>query len=137
MDETSSKDLLILEERARTYRGPFKVSLGHISLEDTPHDTRQRDPKNVTRLLESFALEGCNKLQPENYISVLASGVDLPSQNILSKSYLEEPSSFAPKSNVVCLDGHHRIQAAREYLAGEDRWWVANVYSDGKVSLRP
>jgi len=137
MDEISSNDLLILKEKARTYRGSFKVPLDQISLEGTPHDTRQRDPKNVTRLLESFALEGCNKLQPENYISVLVNGADLPSQNILPNTYSEEPPAFASKSSVVCLDGHHRIQAAREYLAGEDRWWVAHVYSDGKVILHP
>ncbi len=137
MDEISSNDLLILKEKARTYRGSFKVPLDQISLEGTSHDTRQHDPKNARRLLESFALEGCNKLQPENYISVLVNGADLPSQNLHSNTYFEEPPAFAFKRHVICLDGHHRIQAAREYLAREDRWWVANVYADGNVILRP
>jgi len=44
MDEISSNDLLILKEKARTYRGSFKVPLDQISLEGTSHDTRQHDP---------------------------------------------------------------------------------------------
>jgi hypothetical protein len=135
MDDISSDDLLILKEKARTYRGSFKIPLEKIELQTTTHNTRQRDPKNIIRLLESFALEGCNRLQPENYISVLVDGVEPPSQTEFPNSNFKEPPTLTFESTVVCLDGHHRIQAAREFLAGEDRWWVADLYSNGIAVL--
>ena len=135
MDDISSEDLLILKEKARTYRGSFKISLENIELQTTTHNTRQRDPKNIARLLESFALEGCNRLQPENYISVLVDGVELPSQIEHPSSNYNEPPTLTLQGTVLCLDGHHRIQAAREFLAGEDRWWVADLYLNGIAVL--
>ena len=128
IDNISSDNLLILKEKTRIYRDFFKISLENIELQITTHNTRQRDSKNIARLLESFALESCNRLQPENYISVLVDGVELPLQIEHSSSNYNKSPTLTLQKTVLCLNGHHRIQAARKFLAGENRWWIADLY---------
>lgn len=133
MDDISSKDLLILKEKARTYRGSFKVPLDQIDFEVASFHPRQQDPKNTARLLQSFSLEGCNRLQPENFISALVDADHLAPQAVFSDRHFAEPPSLSSGCKVVCLDGYHRVQAAREFLAGDERWWAANLYIDGSI----
>ena len=48
----------------------------------------------------------------------------------------EEPPLFIPETPLQILYGAHRLEAACRFLKGSDRWWVADLHSDGtKVAL--
>jgi hypothetical protein len=38
---------------------------------------------------------------------------------------------FNPDHPLTFLHGRHRIKAARKFFTGNDRWWIADLYSDG------
>jgi hypothetical protein len=130
MGDVSDSDLQILREKSRTFLGAFKIPLSKLRLEDIPQNPRQRDDKNVSNLIETFDLARCKKLQSEqNYVSALISRTDLPQGNRYNA--FDEPQYFDPPQPLICLEGEHRLKAADKFLAGEERWWVANLYSDG------
>jgi hypothetical protein len=38
---------------------------------------------------------------------------------------------YNPDNVLPFLEGRHRIEAARRFLTEDDRWWIAELYSDG------
>ncbi len=135
MDDISLDNLLILKEKTRIYRDFFKISLEKIELQTTTHNTWQQDSKNVIKLLKSFALEDCNRLQLENYIFVLMDRVKLSSQTKFFNNNFKKSSTLTFESIVVCLDDYYRIQATQEYFAEENRQWIADLYSNNIAIL--
>ena len=131
MENISSDDLQILREKSRTFCGSFKVPLSKLKLEDIPDNPRQLDPKNVANLLQKFSLEDCNRLDPEHYVSALVSRADLPQGLQSDNNSFKEPQHFDPQHSLVCIHGKHRLEAARQFLAGDERWWVTDLYSEG------
>jgi len=134
MANVPPNDLQILREKGRTFCGSFKIPLSKLKLEEIPDNPRQFDPKNAAKLLERFHLEKCNRLEPEHYVSALVSKADLPQSLQPHSNPFEEPQHFDPPQPLPCIDGEHRLEAANRFLAGEDRWWVANLYSNGMRS---
>ena len=139
MENLSTKDLQIFREKSRTFCGSFQIPLDKLECEKLPNNPRQLDEKNVARLLDVFRKDDCQPREPENHVPALVSRSALP-QNSRSGGVggvFEEPQWFLPKSPLRVLHGRHRLEAARKFLKGADRWWVVDLYSDGaKVSLR-
>ena len=137
METLSTDDLQVFREKSRTFCGSVKVPINKLQYERTTENPRQFDGKNVTRLLRIFEEEGCVRLEPEHYVPVLISRDALPpvlrSRN-LGDVVLEEPQFFEPDQPLTYLHGRHRLEAAKKYLAANDRWWVVNLYADGKNS---
>ncbi|KAL9132046.1 MAG: hypothetical protein Q9217_000174 [Psora testacea] len=130
MENISPDDLQILQEKSRTFCGSFKIPLSKLKFEDIPDKPRQLDWKNVANLVRKFGLEDCKRLEPEHYVSALVSRADLPQGLRADDKLFQEPQHFDPQQPLICIDGEHRLEAADQFLAGEERWWVANLYSD-------
>ena len=131
MENITSNDLQIFREKSRTFCGSFKIPLSKLKHEDIPDNPRQLDPRNVANLLEKFVLEDCNRLDPEHYVSALIRRADLPQGSQTKDNPFKEPQHFDPQYPLLCVHGKHRLEAARQFLAGDEEWWVADLYSDG------
>lgn len=132
MENLSAKDLQVFRERSRTFCGSFRVPLDKLEYEQLPNNPKQRDGKNVARLLDVFRAEGCQPREPENHMPALISRSAMPQTSRPGgSSVFEEPQWFNPKSPLQVLHGRLRLEAARKFLQGADRWWVVDLYSDG------
>lgn len=123
------------QEKAEKYCGIGKVWLQNLQPEDEGINPRQTDPKNVTRLLNIFEIDGCHRYKPQHHVPVLVTkGLACR----LKFSGELEPDFFDLEDGekLVYLHGHHRLQAARLFLSPSDVWWVADLYSEGTRSLR-
>lgn len=121
IDNISSNNILILKEKTRIYCDFFKILLKNIELQITTHNTRQRDSKNIVKLLESFALEDCNRLQSKNYIFNLINRIKLLLQFEYSDNNFNKSRTLTLKKTIFCLNNYYCIQATREFLAKDNR----------------
>jgi hypothetical protein len=135
MENHSTDNLQIFLEKSRTFCGSFKIPLDKLKPEKIPDNPRQFDPKNKAELVRKFNLVNCQKLDPEHYVPALISRADLPQSVRPNRNLFDEPEQFNPPRELIYIDGQHRLEAAKEFLAGEDRWWVANLFADGMVVL--
>jgi len=96
------------------------------------------DEKNVARLKGIFEVEGCTRLDPENYVPVLISEEQLQDGlkvSGITKTQLLQPEKvppilqFSPATRLECLHGKHRIAAAKQILLAGDQWWTVDLYS--------
>ena len=129
-----SKDIRILQEKSRTFCGAFKIPLDKLACEDLPDNPRQISEKNAVRLLNRFELHQCDRLEPRNYVSAFIPLDKVPSIPPAYKLY-DEPQFLSPDCPLICVHGQHRLLAARLYLEASDRWWVANIYSNGSLLI--
>lgn len=131
-------------EKQEKYFGSAKVELKHLVFSTSRG--RERDPKNERFLIDSFQRDGCMPLNVIHHIPALISEHDFKgalqrcntTSNLLqgrNAAYL--PALYFPEGfELQCLFGRHRVEAAKRVLRPEDRWWVVELYSNGKyISL--
>jgi len=123
------------------FKGSAKIHLVH--LEPDPDDDFTFDEKNVARLQDVFRLQGCLRLKLDHHVpavisseafeaTLLAAGLQRQDLFWLD-SFLNLPLSEEVRLKV--LHGRHRLRAAEHFLRqDEDRWWVVDLYDDGKLS---
>ena len=83
----------------------------------------------------------CLRLEPENHVPVLISRPALDAL-LASLSGLEGKLKgcdedlvlFEPEDPLPLLQGRHRIEAARQFLAPHDKWWVVDLFVDDVLS---
>lgn len=131
-------ELQLTTERRLKYQGTAKIDLSQISCH--PCVARQLDQKNVERLCEVFRKDGCNRLDVQHHVTAVVNRRHLKrarrEAQITPEELLTNPSdkypilSF-PSSQVQCLHGQHRLNAAAEVLAPSERWWTVDLYLDG------
>lgn len=112
-----------------------------VKLEDVNFDSgRDLDGQNVDRLIGIFQLQGCERENTANAISVLVEKGAL--RNVLTQqgslssglhSIIPDQLPFL-NTKVLCLQGKHRICAARTLLRHPNRWWTAKIFDAGKAS---
>ncbi|KAF2259650.1 hypothetical protein CC78DRAFT_410437, partial [Lojkania enalia] len=106
---------------------------------------REKSKRAQAHLLDVFALGGCRREEEENFIdaivetSVFESAVESAGlcketfKAITSEAKLR-PSEL-PKLRISrpvdCLNGLHRVAAAKNFLDRNDRWWIVRLYSKG------
>ena len=61
MENLSVKDLQVIREKSKTFCGAFQIALDKLEYEGLFSNSRQRDGKNVTRLLNVFRAEDCQR----------------------------------------------------------------------------
>jgi hypothetical protein len=128
MEGFSALDLQVFQEKSRTFCGSVKVPLGKLQHEEIPEKPRQTDQKNIERLVGVFGGEGCWRLDPDNHIEGL---IPLSDVSEIHPTTANLFPLYNPSSPLKYLNGHHRIEAARKFLTGNDRWWVVDLYSEG------
>ena len=137
MDCISDIEKQYLLEKNKAFCGAFRIPLCKLRHEEPDINPRQLDVKNVKRLQKIFELEGCLRLEPDNYIPALISRSILPDLPKLVGGPADlavEPPMFDPSVSLRCLHGRHRIEAARQHLALTGKWWVVNLYVEDHLS---
>lgn len=142
-------------KKAASYLGFARISLQRLdffSERSAEEEGEVKKAENATaRLLKVFQLEGCLRLEPENYIDALISRFDfecalraagLTENEFKEKCRIVEESSenvieLKPENKVQCLEGLHRIQAAQSYLDNNDKWWVIKLYDRARKCHSP
>ena len=126
-------------ERKGNFRGSAKINLKHLTFDDTSY----LDPKNIDRLEKNFELEGCLRLDLEHHIPAIINDSvlreSLQKSHIVNGDLLQQnlppKLDLPPDENLRCLHGKHRIAAAKKFLyLPADKWWVVDLYSDGRPS---
>jgi len=136
---------MIMSE-ASYFRGYARVPLDALYFDHKIAKQKHRatSSKNVKRLLGLYRSLGCEKGSYENAVKARISEeslgealeelgrVDLPRDP-------GQPGAELPLLNVArihCLHGLHRILAAKKYLKeDEERWWVVQLYKQGRRHL--
>ncbi|KAF2158949.1 hypothetical protein M409DRAFT_38039 [Zasmidium cellare ATCC 36951] len=122
----------------RTYfRGYALIRMNQLQFQTG----RELNNKHVAKLRKIFQLEGCYHYDHRHSIPVIMNESLLldalsrqhPGLDQLPTTGEEAPAlRFAADVQVICLHGRHRIAAAEQTLGLLDRWWIVEVFSDGK-----
>ena len=122
------------------YQGTAKVSLDQIGFD--PPLPRNLEPKNLERLEQIFREDCCWRHDVENHVPVVVSQQDLSDalelagitqESLLTDSPDQYPLVRFSPGKLRGLHGRHRIQAASKVLPPIDRWWMVDLYLDGRV----
>ena len=130
-----------LEADKREYfLGSAKVDIDSLSFD--PFFSRDIHHQNSERLLSSYELTGCLQFESSHHIPAVIDENDLAEalsragstyDMAQGRDHTQWPMlSFTAQSQVECLRGKHRIDAARAYLRPGLRWWVVDFYSKSK-----
>ncbi len=131
MKSLSTKDLQIFREKSRMFCESFQIPLDKLQAEKLLENLRQRNDKDIARLLNEFSAKN-QRLEPENHMLALVSRFALPQLSRSSDNIFEESQWFISKSTLQVLRGEHLLKATRKFFKGSNRWWVANLYSEGR-----
>lgn len=131
MKSLSTKDLQVFREKSRTFCESFQISLDKLQAEKLLDNLRQRNDKNIARLLNEFSAKD-QRLEPENHVLALVSRFALPQLSRSSDNIFEESQWFISKSTLQVLREEHLLKAARKFFKESNRWWVTNLYSEGR-----
>ncbi|KAB8212841.1 hypothetical protein BDV33DRAFT_231343 [Aspergillus novoparasiticus] len=99
---------------------------------------REIDHKNVERLRDIFAKDGCQRLDIRNHVTDIVSRQHLEracraaglTPEELKTCQSQYPRLLFRRHQVQCLHGQHRLKAAEETLPPSDRWWTVDIYLD-------
>ena len=87
---------------------------------------------------------GCSRLIDDHHVPVVISRAALEESFVLSEL---SSATLAPRNagsfpylktighGLHCLRGKHRLIVAKDVLPPEDRWWVADLYTEGHLFL--
>ncbi|KAL5333673.1 hypothetical protein BJX70DRAFT_48849 [Aspergillus crustosus] len=136
MDLLTDTERQLTAERLLKYQGTAKINLDQISLQ--PLMSRELDQKNVERLRDIFAKDGCQRLDIRNHVTAIVSRRHLGRACHAVGLTAEELKTYQPQyphlsfrgHQVQCLHGQHRLKAAEETLPPSDRWWTVDLYLD-------
>ena len=142
-------DAGVRQEQKTRFQGTVRVSLQHLVFDpDLLGRPKQQflQSKNVERLRNIFAIEGCHRLEPTHRIAALISRQELQllerdsnlSQTALLHSNADAesdlPMLIMPTGmRLRVLHGQHRLEAARKFLPSKDAWWAVDLYLDGRA----
>ncbi|KAM9873936.1 hypothetical protein VDGL01_12000 [Verticillium dahliae] len=124
-------------DRGMSWRGTARVRFAHLHFGNLC--PRKPNEKIITHLKETFKIEGCLRLEPKNHIPAVISqkmlntcvsvSTDM-SQSMLLENPKKEPPllKFPDGVTIECLQGLHRISAAKGLLPRRDWWWTVDLY---------
>jgi hypothetical protein len=130
----------LYEDRGSSYRGTARIRFAHLQFGDLC--PRYPNEKITTHLKEKFSNEGCLRLEAKNHIPAIISQEILDvairaSRNVSQESLIENRKKQPPELripenvNIECLQGLHRVAAAKLVLPRRDWWWTVDLYLDG------
>lgn len=131
MKSLSIKDLQIFQEKSRMFCESFQISLDKLQAEKLFENLRQRNDKNIARLLNKFSVKD-QHLELENHVLTLVSWFALFQFNRSSNNIFEESKWFISKSTLQVLREEHLLKATRKFFKESNRWWVMNLYSEDR-----
>lgn len=124
------------------FQGFARVNLTALEFSSAPSarsaEHRPISDKGVDRLLRIFRTEGCKREDENHFITGwvrneqlegVASGRDGCLRTVPPIAWEDVPCLDVRP--IQCLNGLHRIHAAKKYLNGGDRWWVIRLCTKG------
>jgi len=136
-NRAQEEDIRLDAEKRVKYKGTARIKLKWLHFQwDEP---RELDTKNVERLKSTFSKD-CRRLDIHNHVPAVINQKDLDTalnesgisaENLLGNSYPE--LVFPADYRLECLHGRHRIQAGKEVLRREDKWWTVDLYLASKI----
>ncbi|KAI9855635.1 MAG: hypothetical protein M1813_009681 [Trichoglossum hirsutum] len=125
-------------DRAASFRGTAIVRFEFLQF--GAEGSRELNSKNVETLKKIFENGGCSPLEPRHHIPAIINQNNLnsaiKSSGISSSELLDNPRAKPPELKfplnyrLQCLHGQHRIEAGREALPLEEKWWAVDIYLD-------
>jgi hypothetical protein len=92
-------------------------------------------PKQVAKLVKVFEAERCKNEAADNVINAVVRFDPGESEKIKWKKRPELNHAFLDKK-AFCLDGLHRVAAARQFLLSGEQWWTVRVYDAKYISQK-
>jgi hypothetical protein len=136
----------LAESKGRSYRGIAKVRLQALNFDHYLVRKERRDvsAKNVHHLQKVFRLNGCQRLRKENFVNAVIDDETLRASLSLSGTSEDQLRQLRegdqiPMLDVAsldCLEGLHRVLAAKGYLHDNDQWWIVRLYTKGIAEIR-
>ncbi|CUS07176.1 unnamed protein product, partial [Tuber aestivum] len=134
-----------MRERHARFKGTARLSI--TSLRFSENGVRAINQRNIDRLVNIYRVRGCLRREREHRIpaliesSALATALEVSGAvpDTLLGSEDDPPLLVFPEASVECLHGQHRILAASRYLEDNNRWWVVDLYDQGRslvIALR-
>jgi hypothetical protein len=123
--------------------GIARIDLDRLTFGDAVSNERRIGSKKIqAKLLDVFELEGCQRMEQENFIDALISresliealsyhGTTIESfKDTCSMPYgsLDSLLRLRPNQALQCLNGLQRVAVARRFLDKNDRWWTVRLY---------
>ncbi|KAG9241126.1 hypothetical protein BJ878DRAFT_558879 [Calycina marina] len=135
------------EERLATegrekYQGTARIKLEVLHFPQ--NEPRELDRKNVERLKGYFKKGQCHRVGrnhipaviDQSQLSEVLRDSNVSVKTLLSNTDPHAMLRFPAGSQLQCLHGRHRIQAAREFLTPRESWWTVDLYlSDLKAAF--
>lgn len=99
----------VLIEKSRAFVGDQRLQINKILCDNSQLSTLTSqhhlyEDDKISRILRSFERDGCQREKWPLFVVRL-------------------------EDHYVCLDGKHRLEAAKIYLSSTDQWWRALVFS--------
>ena len=130
------------EERLATegrekYQGTARIKLEVLHFPQ--NEPRELDRKNVERLKGYFKKGQCHRVGrnhipaviDQSQLSEVLRDSNVSVKTLLSNTDPHPMLRFPAGSQLQCLHGRHRIQAAREFLTPRESWWTVDLYLSG------
>ncbi|RYP14048.1 hypothetical protein DL767_010445 [Monosporascus sp. MG133] len=119
-------------ELSSRFCGNAKIALDQLEFDSN----EEPDEKKISHLQRVFKGVGCDRLNPNNFISgnisadVLQASLQQSNRNVADLRSLEPPDLRLPAGQRVhCLSGRHRVIALRKYNPAAT-WWPVKLYVD-------
>lgn len=128
-----SKTLANRQKLAKYFRGSARVPLAVLTFRDAGAP-KHTDAKNIERLVRSFSLGGCDRLDPENRIPTIVTKAwldeTLQKFNISSSQLFTDSPPLIPikDQSIYALQGRIRTLAAKRFLPPSEHWWIVDFY---------
>ena len=131
----------LYQDRGSSFRGTARIRFTHLNFSDL---CPRKPNKSITaRIREAFSNSGCLRLEPKHRIpalinqDILDAAIEASSIEslaaLLGNQTKQPPELTLPDHvRVECLQGLHRVEAAKEFLPRRDWWWTVDLYLEGK-----
>ena len=126
--------------RRHRWRGYCRVKLHALNFEHALSEGhRPPSEANVSRLLGIFSVDKCRRMDEGNFVRAVVNETQFETlmQQQSDRVVPSVPSRWQDVplleiEKIPCLNGLHRILAAKRFLKGPARWWPVSLYTDGK-----
>lgn len=128
-------DVLDVNDAMLHFQGFARVKLASLNFSYTlAAKHRWVSEQKVARLHQIFRKDHCDRYNEKHFVTAFVRHEQLegivPDRHGSLRTILPvnwEEVSFLDVESVECLNGVHRILAAKKHLVGNDRWWVVRI----------